>query len=174
MVAYPSNSALIVEFPASLSSRTKRSEMSSVRSKSVRFSPHSQGRYIKYPSRKENQAKWNSDEDYAHFQQVMLQDVFKCSDMLAAVKESQDTSRYEEQITSCVGLDHLIARDVKERYRAVKKARRAHAQTVLRAQEWQRRHNIQSAADLARVSQASSHPFRERSFKVAVLSASVL
>lgn len=174
MVASRSNSVLIVDFPTRPMSRTKRSEMSSVLSKSVRFAPQSQGRFIKYPTRKENQAKWNSEEDYAHFQHVMVRDVVKCSAMLAAVKESQDTSRCEEHIVCCVGLDHLIARDVQERYRAVKAARKTHVQTVLRAQEWQRSHNVNSAANLARVSMESSQPFRERSYKVAVLSASVL
>ena len=58
-------STLIVDFPSN-------NRSGSVSTKSVRFSPIIEARYIRYPSRKENKAKSYSSEDYERFQQVMI------------------------------------------------------------------------------------------------------
>lgn len=168
------SSSLIVDFP-STSNKRDLSEMRSA-TKTVRFAQKSQGRYINYPTRRENEAKWYSKADYDCFQHVMFRDVVKSSIMLAAFNTTapRDEKTSEKHIIRCVGLDHLISRDVKERYHAIKEARKKHARVVLREQKWQMRNNIESPMNLARVSSEDSRAARERSYKVAVLSASVL
>ena len=127
--------SLIVDFPSAMTDRSTGST-----AKSVRFAAKTQGRYIRYPSQRENHAKWNTSEDYRHFQCRLIRDVIKCSDELAAMKNKpQDLASSQRSIIRCVGLDHLISRDVEQRYRQVKEARRDHVHLVLHAQEWQRR-----------------------------------
>ena len=161
------NTALIVDFPSS-----RHSTATAV--KTVRFSKLSQGKRIPYPSKSDNEKKSYNSEDYAHFQQVMLRVVARCSARLLAAKGTpQDRHTSEKHIIRCVGLDHLISRDVRERYQSIKDARKAHVQLVLAEQRWQRRSGVYSVGCIARVSMADSEAARTRAHKVAWLSASV-
>lgn len=163
---------LIVDFPSSSTERTiKRAKMV----KSVRFSAQVEGRYIRYPSEEENRAKSYNSEDYARFHQVLARDVVKCSRRLAAVGTSapQDRLSSEKNIIRCVGIDHLVSRDVQQRYADVRNARKQHMRLVLEEQKRQRNAGRVNSADLARVSMANSQEFKLRSYRVAVLSASV-
>lgn len=73
-----------------------------------------------------------------------------------------------------VGLDHLISRDVNERYMAMQLARKRHTKIVLAEQRSQRRHRRVSLEDLADASIRSSQLARERARKVGILVASVV
>lgn len=158
--------SLIVDFPSAMTDRST--------AKSVRFATKTHGRYIHYPSKCENHAKWNTSEGYKHFQTVMVRDAIRCSAKLAEIRNTpQDLASFQKNIIRCVGLDHLISRNVEQRYHQVKEARRNHVHLVLQVQEWQRRRGDEDPVNLARVSIESSRLFRERSYKVAVLAASV-
>lgn len=161
--------SLIVDFPSSTEPRAKSTM------KSVRFQPRIDGRFISYPSRHENHAKWYSDEDYKHFQSVKLRDIMKYSIKLATINDGapQDKATSQKLIVRCIGLEDFISRDVPKRFRDVKEARREHVRLVLDEQKWQRLENVDNPVDLARVSMASSHQSRRRSYKIAALAASV-
>ena len=115
------------------------------------------------------------EDDYVHFKRVIAQDVIKCSARLAAVDTTapQDRSRFERHVIRCVGLDHLVSRDIEKRTQAIRDARSAHARLVLDEQEWQRKNGVHSVGCIARVSMANSQGAKLRSHKIAVLSASV-
>ena len=164
------NTSLIVDFPS-----TRRTVSSYTAAKSVRFSSQCEGWYIAYPSKEDNEKKSYNSEDYVYFKRVMERDVLKCSARLAVVDTTAplDRSSYEKHIIRCVGLDHLVARDIGKRARAVRDARAAHARVVLDEQEWQRSNGADSPGDLAQVSMMNSQGAKMRSRKIAVLSASV-
>ena len=162
--------ALIVDFPSNNGS-------SSGGSKSVRFSPIIQTKYIRKPSSAENKEKSYSSEDYERFQQVVIGDAMKCSRKLAKAKANasglRDRKTSEEHIIQCIGLDHLVSRNVGKRYQAIKAARKAHANLVLDAYEWQLENNYENPEALARLSIKSSQAHQLRSRKVALLSSYV-
>ena len=162
------SNSLIVDFPSNARS-------SSTSSKSVRFSPIVQGYYIRYPSKKDNEAKSYSSEDYDRFQQTLVRDAMKCSRKLAAAnaKGLQDMDTSEDHIIRCVGLDHLVSRDVKKRYRIVQEARTAHVHLVLDAQKWLLENGVEHPEALAGVSMKNSLSFQLRSYKVALLASYV-
>jgi hypothetical protein len=143
--------------------------------KSVRFSGQIEGWYIRYPTEEENCAKSYSSEEYARFHQVLAQDVVKCSLRLVAVGTgaSQDRMSSEKNIIRCVGINHLVSRNVQQRYQDVREVRKEHVRLVLEAQRWQRNTSTVNSAYLARVSMVNSQAFKMRSHKVALLSASV-
>ena len=159
---------LIVDFPSN-------NRSSSATPKRVRFSPIVQRQYIRCPSDAENEAKSYSSEDYERFRQIMVRDAIKCSRKLAnaSTRGLQDRKTSEEHIIRCVGLDHLVSRDVGKRYQAIKDARRSHSDLVLAAYEWQLENNFESPEALARLSIRSSQPFQVRSYKVALLASYV-
>ena len=160
--------ALIVDFPSNNGS-------SSASSKKVRFSPIIQRQYIRKPSSAENEAKSYSSEDYERFQQIMVRDAIKCSRKIATAQKVglQDRETSEKHIIRCVGIDHLVSRNVGKRYQAIKEARRAHSDLVLDAYDWQLENHFDSPEALARVSMKSSQPFQLRSYKVALLASYV-
>ena len=160
--------SLIVDFPSS-------GRSSSASSKSVRFSPKVQVRYTKYPSKAENEAKSYSSDDYDRFQAVLVRDAMRCSRRLASANRSglQDRKTSEEHIIRCVGLDHLVSRNVRKRYYVIREARKAHVRLVLRVHKWQLENNAVNPEDLALVSMENSDSFKMRSYKVALLASYV-
>ena len=137
----------------------------------VRFASKIQGRFIRYPSSVENKAKWYDEEDYRRFKYTLVRDAVKVSANVAAARVDQGFA--EELILRCVGLDHLISRDVPARIRAVWNTRMTHVKLVLMAQKLQRLNGIGGPEDLARVASDSSRGSRERAHEIAVLFASV-
>jgi hypothetical protein len=150
---------LLVGFPSS--PRQSGNEQST--SKSVSFATSVHGVYIKYSSSLKH-AKWYSEEEQTGFQRVMLRDVLICSRKLASCERSDLT--VEDHIR-CVGLDHLISRDVMQRYADVRDGRRQHVRAVLEAQDRQRRRSVNSPEDLAHISSESSRAARMRSYRIA-------
>ena len=162
------SNSLIVDFPSSGRSNTASS-------KSVRFSPTIKVRYTRYPSEAENEAKSYSSDDYRRFKRVLVRDALKCSRRLESANKSgfQDRQTSEEHIIRCVGLDHLVSRNVSERYNSIREARRAHSRLVLQVQKWQLENNAVVPENLALVSMENSYSFKVRSQKVALLASYV-
>ena len=156
--------SLIVDFPPG------RIHGQTNRERRVTFANKSQGRYIKYPSSQEIRALWYTEDEIKAFRRQMLRDAVKCS-----IKMADCFSNAPQNLASqdYVGLEHLISRDVGERYQSLKVARREHAGIVLAEQKSQRRQRRNSIEDLARVSGMSSYWSRERSRKVGILVAAV-
>ena len=100
----------------------------------------------------------------------MIADAVECSSRMA---DCFARAPQELAFQDYVGLDHLISRDVGERYEALKAARRKHARIVLAEQKRQKRENRFSVEDLARVACASSQWSRERARKVGILVSSI-
>ena len=142
----------------------------------VQFASEIQGRFIRYPSCAENKAKWYDEEDYRRFGSTMLRDAMEASAKVTAarVDHGTGTATNAKLILSCVGLHHLISRDVPARNRAVRESRMTHVQTVLMAQKLQKLYGIGGPAELASVAIENSRGARERGDRVAVLSASIL
>ena len=142
---------MIVDFPSSTpSSLGKRSKPD----KSISFSYKSEGRYIPYPTAQENRAKWYSWQDEKRFKKAVIQDA-----IVASLKiMTEDLSSQEELVhQDFVGLDHLISRNVLQRYQARRTAYRKHVRLVLEEQSLQRRQQRLSEEDLSQVARMSSH-----------------
>ena len=122
--APPTNANLIVDFPATRRMQgINHAEVARhVHMRHVQFASEIQGRFIRYPSCAENKAKWYDEEDYRRFGSTMLRDAMKASAKVAAarVDHGTGTATNAKLILSCVGLHHLISRDVPARNRAVR------------------------------------------------------
>jgi hypothetical protein len=100
--------------------------------RSVRFATHTEGRYISYPTEEDNVAKSYCEEDYMHFKNSMIRDSLRYSHKIYGSRdrnEPLDSKSSKQLIIRCVGIDHLISRDVRERYHAIMQTE---AQLVLR------------------------------------------
>lgn len=159
-----SNGNLIVDFPSATFCRNAIAE-----EKSVSFSTHSDGLYIKYPSKHERSLRWYTSEDEQRFRHQMIRDAVDASMKMADCLSNAHRDRFQDY----VGLEHLISRDVEERYIAMWIARKRHTKIVLAEQRAQRRHRRVSVEDLAEVSSISSQLERERARKVGILVASM-
>ena len=137
--------------------------------KSVHFASEIEGRYMRYPSLKEIESKWYSHEDYANFKQQMTRDIVLFSRAMAAdIDNHTDKQVIQERLLiGCVGLDHLISRNVTQRYSELRASRKEHVRIVLDEQKLQRRRGVSCLEDLASVSMGSSLNSRERSHRVA-------
>jgi hypothetical protein len=105
-----STTAMIVDFPASPRVLSHR-PTGAICEKTVRFSSDIEGRYINYPSARDNRAKWYDDGDYARFQRVLVNTAVQCSDVLASVKNGQqDMTKFDMQafVIYCVS-DWIIS-----------------------------------------------------------------
>jgi hypothetical protein len=161
-----SNGSLIVDFP----STTSCGGNAIAEGKSVSFSAHSEGRYIKYPSEYERSVRWYTSEDQRRFRHQVIPDAVEASRNMA---NCLSNAPGELDFQDYVGLDHLISRDVDERYIALQMARKKHAKIVLAEQRAQRRYRRASVEDLAAVSSRSSQLAKERARKVGILVASI-
>ncbi len=125
---------------------------------------------IRYPTNEENHAKWYSRDDEASFKRQKWRDVAKYSSVLSSnVNVRDDESKTKERLLKCVGIDHLLSRDVVKKSQEITLARKVHVRAVLRRQEVLLRHGIEDPEDLAQVAMSSSRFARERSHRVAVM-----
>ena len=110
---------------------------------------------------------WYSEEEEAEFKRRMMRDVMRCSIKFLDHTNGQRNLTKKDHIRS-VGLDHLISRNVRERYEAVLAGRRHHSAFVRNGQRLQRSNGVTSPEFLASLSRANSLRARERAYKVAV------
>eukprot|EP00956_Cyclotella_meneghiniana_P018435 scaffold30677_cov23-Cyclotella_meneghiniana.AAC.1 len=97
---------LIVDFPFS------RSPSSSTR---VTFSERSEGVYIPYPSAEENKKKWFALGDQTNWARQVLRNAVECSRLL--FDGNIPTHVQRALLVRCIGLEHIISRDVFQRRR---------------------------------------------------------
>jgi hypothetical protein len=138
--------------------------------RSVRFATHTEGRYISYPTKEDNVAKSYCEEDYMHFKNSVIRDSLRYSHKIYGSRdrnEPLDSKSSKQLIIRCVGIDHLISRDVQERYHAIRAARKSHARLVLDLQTWQMINNAECPMDLAQVAMSDSQAARNHSVRVA-------
>lgn len=159
MIANESSaSALIVDFPS-------RAPMA----RSVRFATRTEGQYIPYPTKEDIVAKSYCEEDYNRFKSTMIRDAVRYSHKIYGRDrtEPMDVKTSQHLLVRCVGIDHLISRDVQGCYHAIRDARKSHARLVLDLQTWQRINNAECPMDLAQVAMSDSQDHRNRSVRVA-------
>jgi hypothetical protein len=103
----------------------------------------------------------------------MICDAIHCSIMLLRnwTKRGQDLDTLNEFATCCIGLENLISKDVMQSIKAVAIARKVHVRAVIAEQARQKKCNLYSPSELARVSCKSSKLLRERSHKVGLMMA---
>jgi hypothetical protein len=140
--------------------------------KSVRFASHCDGVFIAKTSPQERVQRWYSRE-----QQKMARDAMRCSYLLgyrvSGGSKAEDTLSSKEFALLCIGLDHLIARDVSQRWESIKRSRKNHARLVLDEQNRQRSLNFNCPENLARVSAKDSASTRKRSHWIAKITAPI-
>jgi hypothetical protein len=143
--------------------------------KSVSFSMYSELRFVPYPSRQEIRKRWYNKEDQKGFQDQTIYEAMQFSAMLSRnpIMKGQD-EKNRRIARSCIGLEHLIAKDVIQHMKASMTAKKRHIMTVLEEQDRQRKCNARSNVNLARVSHTSSKSARERSHAVAMMVKSVV
>lgn len=110
-------------------------------------------------------------QDKVHSLQMMQRDVIRCSRALA--RGAINHGELEQLIICCTGLEHLLSRNMLQRFQAIKDARDEHVRAVLEAQTITR-NDEGGQDDVARVSESSSAASRERAGKIASLAASVV
>ena len=160
---------LIVDFPSA-----QQMEVPAPSRKSVRFSETSMMKYMRYPTKEENKAKWYDKETEDGFKRRRWQDVARYSAVLMQDPEDdEDEDAKKNKLINCVGLDHLLARDIVQKAQEVVMARQKHRNVVLNVQELQRRHDIYIPEDLARMASASSRSARERACRIAFIMGSL-
>jgi hypothetical protein len=84
--------------------------------------------------------------------------------------DSGERRTAEAFIIYCTGLEHLLSRDPRESYHAIREARREHSHIVLRAE----RSGVYSPESLARIARESSKSARDQARKFAKVAASIL
>lgn len=156
------NNQLIVDFPTATTSGS---------TKSVRFDPHIEGRFIEYPSSREKIKMWYSDEDYLLFKRKMARDAAICSSLLADLAENgnNDNRTVEMLLIHCIGVNHIISRDVSQRVQDIRAIRQNHALVVLEEQNRQVLSSVHSVETLAAASAESSKACRNKAYKFAKL-----
>lgn len=163
------NNKLLVDFPPF--PKAKRS---------VQFADRVDGRYIEYPSPEENAKRWYTEADQKRFRKQMGRDAAACSFIMFGGKltgECQGKMKMltsQEIVTCCVGLEHLISRDVSQRSAAIKTLRKEHASRVVKEQARLIRCRNEFIQDrLAFISEASSFKSQKKAHNVAKFIASI-
>lgn len=155
--------ALIVDFPFGRSTTTK----------SVHFSPKPEVLYIPFPSEEEVTELWYTKEDQHGFKIRVIRDAKKCSRMLDAHSKQSNKICNTDLLCHCVGLYHLISRDIRQSYETLQTERKEHTKSIMDELHRQSSCGRSSSWELARVSCASSRPAGKRSHKIAILVRSI-
>lgn len=87
---------------------------------------------------------------------------------------AQDETVSKEFFVNCVGLEHLISRNVPKRYKTVKKARRDHSRLVLGEQKRQKDTCNVSSTKLAYASKRSSESSHKKAHTIAMMRESIV
>jgi hypothetical protein len=143
----------------------------------VQFSDRVDGRYIEYPSPEENMKRWYTEADQKRFRKQMGRDAAACSFIVLGGKVTGERQGKMKILTSqaivtcCVGLEHLISRDVSQRSVAIKTLRKEHASREVTRLIRCRNKFIQDR--LAFISTASSSKSQKKAHNVAKFIASI-
>ncbi|KAL3788266.1 hypothetical protein HJC23_011898 [Cyclotella cryptica] len=137
--------------------------------KTVRFSDTAEIRHVSYPTAEEKQERWYYLEDVCKFKMILAHDIHRSSRMLISRSE-QGVGISEDERDMCIGIEHLLSRDVKGRILALSTMRKNHLYIVLIEQARQKHFQMNSVDEMERVSTTSSHIARQRSHKIAILS----
>jgi hypothetical protein len=161
---------LLVDFPSS--PKVKRS---------VRFVDQVDGIYIEYPTPDENMKRWYTEEDRKRFRRQMGRDAAACSFIVFGGKLTGECQgkmemlRSQDIITCCVGLEHLISKNVVQRSAVIKTLRKDHASRVVKEQARLIRCRNESIQDrLAFISTTSSSKSQKKAYNVAKFIASIV
>jgi hypothetical protein len=111
--------------------------------------------YTRYPTERENLAKWYSEELMHKFRCAMMYDV-------EAKQHDPDAALPVNELAKYVGLVHLLLDDVIQRFQETKLAR-------MKEQKRQRRRSASCKLKLAQVSALSSSDARERAHNIVLL-----
>ena len=167
------SSNLIVDFP----SYPRQRNGPRTSSKSVRFATHYEGVYVDYPS-EEVSKRWYSEKEMKHFKHRIGQDSMLCSKVIMDIRDGavtvEDEVASKKFLVNCVGLEHLISRDVPKRYNSIKKGRKEHSRLVLGEQKRQKNTCDVSSVMLAHVSKRSSEPSYMRAHNIAMMRESII
>lgn len=133
------------------------------------------GKSLNTPPVSNSEKRWYSEQDFTHFRKVMIRDAIECSFVIQNVLASEHDKRSVVEdfiINNCIGLEHLISRDVLGRCKDSRDERKRHARVVIKEHTRLLRSGSYSVERLASVSEASSKTARRRSRKFATLAAS--
>jgi hypothetical protein len=162
-----SASGLIVDFPPA-------SCRSNGFTKMVRFSEISELRLFKKPSDEDNKKKSYTKQDYFLFHREKLQDVIRCSELfLRASNSGNQVNLSIEDRCLCIGLEFMMAPDVEERMKKIRKKRKRHVKRVLDEQAHSRKRRDIDQDFIARVARKSSFDARKHATTVAAAAFSV-
>eukprot|EP00804_Cyclotella_cryptica_P016138 CCRYP_004243-RA/>CCRYP_004243-RA protein AED:0.01 eAED:0.01 QI:175/1/1/1/0/0/2/170/165 len=142
--------------------------MHSAGKKTVRFSAMSELRHVSYPTAEEKQERWYDLEDVRKSQIILARDILRCSRMLIS-KSERGIGITEEERDQCVGIEHLLSRDTKQKMLGYIAMKKRHLYAVLIEQARQKHFQINSVEELERVATMSSHSARQRSHAIACL-----
>lgn len=147
---------------------TPHPRMQSNSTKILRFSAVNEIKYVVYPT-DEKHEKWYDQEDVGKFHFIFARDINRCSRMLIT-KSDRGLKLSEEERNLCIGIVHLLSRDVSKNIKLLNAMKESHLYAVLIEQARQRHFHINSVEELGQVSRKSSHCSRQRSHMIATLS----
>ena len=147
--------SLIVDFPPRRPSK-----------KEVGFSSTSQMVLISYPTPKDIEESWYTSEDRKHFKCIVARDVHRYSRILFS-KSELGLRLSEDERAHCIGLEHLLSRDINQNIAQINQRRKKHVVRVLEEQARQQTMGLNSADKLKCVSMKSSHKSRLRAHVLA-------
>jgi hypothetical protein len=143
--------------------------MHSADTKTVRFAAMSEVRRVSYPTAEAKQERWYNLEDLCKFRTILAHDIHRCSRMLIS-KSEQGLGMSEDERDQCVGIEHFLSCDAKQKIVELAAVKKRHLYVVLMEQARQKHFHIDCVEELERVSKMSSHRSRQRSFIMASLS----
>lgn len=166
-IASSNSNPLIVDFPSS--SPPRNDSYHTHTTKSVHFANFCEGKYIPYPSPREKSERWYTKKQMRRFKKEVCRDALSCSRSILELRKAQqdkpDTKTVKDFLTLCVGIEHLLSRDLQQQYESIKDTRKKHFRTVLEEQVSQIESGTCSVERLASVSKESSLSARKKSLK---------
>lgn len=143
-------------------------QATSASTKTVRFSSNDEIMTVDRLTSNDAQKMWYNREDLHRSTRIFARDVNFCS-MLVVARSNQGKCLTEEERTVCVGLEHLLAADVRQHMLHVNDLKKRHLCVVLIEQARQKYFQDHSTEELGRVSRDSSIHERERSYARALM-----
>jgi hypothetical protein len=150
------------------SETSDRSNPSSAVMKTVRFSFNDDIKTFERLTSEEAREAWYNREDLHRSSRILARDVNLCSRLVVA-RRNQGQDLTEKERTVCVGLEHLLAADVRQHMHLVNDLKKRHLCIVLIEQARQKYFQDYSTEELGRVSKNNSIHERVRSHARALM-----